>query len=352
MKEGTFEGNSIAVYDGENGLTQIYKRSNGYYGYNEDFDFHFESKAELEMMLKKWRYVLIAGSLNENKMKKKLKEGAMSELNLAAKESATYAAFVKRVIEDFPQLAVDINRPAFREFLQTIYDDAKSMNETKLNIRKIIREEITKAFQKEAVNPELDNMVKRFVAGLATKYGYKDRDAVMAIFEGLKRLGLLDKNVNYKAPMMEAISTDPQDMPTIYDLIGQPLEDLGVKIDEMIRAQKDPQWLAALKVIRTSLTRLEQSVDAIDRKLGVMPMSNVQEGVESAFEDQFALDNSKGGTDNSMNKIHRQLLKLQTQMNELVVLWKSGKMDVKTYIAKRKPLQDLRNKLEASLVAI
>ena len=67
--EGTFEGNSIAVYDGENGLTQIYKRGNGYYGINDDFDFHFESKAELEMMLKKWRYRLIAGGLKENKMK-------------------------------------------------------------------------------------------------------------------------------------------------------------------------------------------------------------------------------------------------------------------------------------------
>jgi len=285
-------------------------------------------------------------------MKKKLKEGAMSELNLAAQESPTFEAFLQRVKEDFPQLAGDLGRPNVKEFLQNIYEDAQNMSESKLNIKRIVREEVAKALQNEAVNPELDNMVKRFVAGLATKYGYGDRDAVMAIFEGLKRLGLLDKNVNYKAPMMEAMSSDPRDMPTIYDLIGQPLEDLGVKIDEMIRAQKDPQWLAALKVIRTSLTRLEQSVDAIDRKLGVMPMSNVQEGVESAFEDEFALDNSKGGTDNSMNKIHRQLLKLQTQMNELMVLWKEGKMDLKTYVAKRKPLQDLRNKLEASLVSI
>jgi hypothetical protein len=128
----------------------------------------------------------------------------------------------------------------------------------------------------EAVNPELDRTVKRFVDGLTSKYGYKSSDAVMAIFEALKRLGLMDKNVNYKA-------------------------------------------------------------------------SGMMEGLESAFEDEFALDNSKGGTDNSFNKIHRQLLKLQTQMNKLFVDFKAGKIDQDTYVMKRKPLQDQRNKLELQL---
>lgn len=201
----------------------------------------------------------------------------------------------------------------------------------------------------EAVNPELDKTVKKFVDGLASKYAYKSSDAVMAIFEALKRLGLLDKNVNYKASgVAEALPTYTGSFaPTIYDLIGQPLEDLGVKIDEMIRANKDPKWISALKVIRTSLASLEKVVDAADRRLGVMPMA---EGVESAFEDEFALDNSKGGTDNSFNKIHRQLLKLQTQMNMLFVDFKNGKIDQDTYVQKRKPLQDLRNKLEYQLL--
>lgn len=75
-------------------------------------------------------------------------------------------------------------------------------------------------------------------------------------------------------------------------------------------------------------------------------------GIASAFEDEFALDNSKGGTDNSMNKVHRQLLKLQTAMNDLMVQWKSGAIDTQTYIQKRKPLQDQRNALERSLVSI
>jgi hypothetical protein len=199
----------------------------------------------------------------------------------------------------------------------------------------------------EAVNPELDKTVKRFVDGLASKYAYKSSDAIMAIFEALKRLGLMDKNVDYKASgIAEAMSTDSQDSPTIYDLIGQPLEDLGVKIEEMIRANKDPKWISALKIIRTSLANLEKVVDAADRKLGVMPMA---EGAESAFEDEFALDNSKGGTDNSFNKVHRQLLKLQTQMNMLFVDFKNGKIDQDTYVVKRKPLQDLRNKLEYQL---
>ena len=59
MKEGTFEGNEIAIYDGEDGLTHISKRYDGYYGYNDNFDFHFESKAELETMLKKYTSSLL-----------------------------------------------------------------------------------------------------------------------------------------------------------------------------------------------------------------------------------------------------------------------------------------------------
>lgn len=77
----------------------------------------------------------------------------------------------------------------------------------------------------------------------------------------------------------------------------------------------------------------------------------LRESVESNFEDRFALDQSKGGTDNSLNKVHRQLLKIQTQMNELMMMWKDGKIDTKTYITKRKAMQDVRNKLEANLLS-
>ena len=150
LNEGTFEGNSIAVYDGENGLTQIYKRGNGYYGINDDFDFHFESKAELEMMLKKWRYRLIAGGLKENKMKK-LRESAMAELDIAAQEAPTFEAFLKTVKQEFPQLASDLNKSEVISFLQNMYDDAK-MGENKTIIKKsqleqLIREEIRKVLK-------------------------------------------------------------------------------------------------------------------------------------------------------------------------------------------------------------
>lgn len=163
LNEGTFEGNSIAVYDGENGLTQIYKRGNGYYGINDDFDFHFESKAELEMMLKKWRYRLIAGGLKENKMKK-LKESAMAELDIAAQEAPTFEAFVKTVKQEFPQLASDLNKPEVISFLQNMYDDAK-MRENKTTMKKsqltqLIREEIQRVLREDIMSPEMKEISK------------------------------------------------------------------------------------------------------------------------------------------------------------------------------------------------
>ncbi len=63
----------------------------------------------------------------------------------------------------------------------------------------IIREEV-KAALGEASNSELDKFVNNFVKRLATIYGYKSPDAVMATFEAMKRLNLIHKDVNYKAP--------------------------------------------------------------------------------------------------------------------------------------------------------
>ena len=66
-------------------------------------------------------------------------------------------------------------------------------------LNKIIREEV-KAALSEASNSELDKFVNNFVKRLATIYGYKSPDAVMATFEAMKRLNLIHKDVNYKAP--------------------------------------------------------------------------------------------------------------------------------------------------------
>lgn len=69
----------------------------------------------------------------------------------------------------------------------------------KSQLKRIIVQEVRAALN-EAPNPELDATVSKFVKGLATKYAYPEADAVMAIFEALKRLNLIDKTVDYKAP--------------------------------------------------------------------------------------------------------------------------------------------------------
>ena len=67
LNEGTFTDGEIAIYMGndDSGLTQIWKRGNGYYGRNDSFDFEAKDKAELEAKLKRWGYELQAGSLEE-----------------------------------------------------------------------------------------------------------------------------------------------------------------------------------------------------------------------------------------------------------------------------------------------
>lgn len=52
----------------------------------------------------------------------------------------------------------------------------------------------------EAVNPELDRAVKRFIDALAKKYRYKSSDTVMAVFQALTRLNLIHNSVKYKSP--------------------------------------------------------------------------------------------------------------------------------------------------------
>ena len=66
-QEGAFEDDEIAIYDGEDGLTKIYKREGGtYYGVNNEFDFYAKDKAELLHKLKTWGYKLLTGTLDED----------------------------------------------------------------------------------------------------------------------------------------------------------------------------------------------------------------------------------------------------------------------------------------------
>lgn len=66
-------------------------------------------------------------------------------------------------------------------------------------LRQIIREEIQRELTEQA-NPELDRTVREFIRRLAAKYQYRESDAVMAIFEALKRLNMLNKSVEYMSP--------------------------------------------------------------------------------------------------------------------------------------------------------
>lgn len=52
----------------------------------------------------------------------------------------------------------------------------------------------------EASNPTLDKAVDKFVKALAIKNGYRRPDAIMAIFESLKRLNYIHPSVEYKSP--------------------------------------------------------------------------------------------------------------------------------------------------------
>jgi hypothetical protein len=63
LKEGTLDQGEIALFLGPAGLTHVFKRGSGYYGYNDEFDFEAKDREELEQELK--GYELTAGSLDE-----------------------------------------------------------------------------------------------------------------------------------------------------------------------------------------------------------------------------------------------------------------------------------------------
>jgi hypothetical protein len=63
--------------------------------------------------------------------------------------------------------------------------------------RQLIREEV-KAVLGEQSNPEMDRLVKKFIEGIAQRYDYGNQDALYAVFESLKRLQMLGKDVNYR----------------------------------------------------------------------------------------------------------------------------------------------------------
>jgi hypothetical protein len=72
--------------------------------------------------------------------------------------------------------------------------------ESKSAFKKLMSEMYGIEYINEASNPTLDKAVDKFVKALATKNGYRTPDAIMAIFESLKRLNYIHPSVNYKSP--------------------------------------------------------------------------------------------------------------------------------------------------------
>jgi hypothetical protein len=52
----------------------------------------------------------------------------------------------------------------------------------------------------EAANPQMDKLVRAFIDKIADRNGYPTSEAIMAVFESLKRQGFLHKSVDYKSP--------------------------------------------------------------------------------------------------------------------------------------------------------
>lgn len=50
----------------------------------------------------------------------------------------------------------------------------------------------------EQVNPEMDRLVKSFIEGIAQRNDYGNHDALYAVFESLKRLKMLGKDINFR----------------------------------------------------------------------------------------------------------------------------------------------------------
>ena len=128
LKEGTFDEGEIAIYMGndDSGLTHIFKRGSGYYGYNDEFDFEAKDKAELEAKLKRWGYELQAGSLEEISLKSAGVRDAINKLKVHFKELG------------FPSLkaAIDFIKNGSLEDWEEIRGELATLNEAKKTKKK------------------------------------------------------------------------------------------------------------------------------------------------------------------------------------------------------------------------
>jgi hypothetical protein len=81
-----------------------------------------------------------------------MQEGAMSDIDIIAQESATFEEFVSKIAAD-PRYSksLDVNDVEVKEFLQMMYDDSQAMSETK-RVKKAPLKEMIRAIIRQEKN--------------------------------------------------------------------------------------------------------------------------------------------------------------------------------------------------------
>jgi hypothetical protein len=156
LNEGTFQGNEIAIYGGEDGETYIEKRGTGYYGYNNSFDFTAEDKAELKQMLSGWGYYPIAGSIDEN-----LNEEGYDWLKNPSEKDKKY---LRKKYESWnamnPNDQIDIEK-ALKGIYEDIYDKFLDDPQSPKGRAKAIISKFIKQYGKDASGMAVDRFAKQ-----------------------------------------------------------------------------------------------------------------------------------------------------------------------------------------------
>ena len=217
LKEGTYNSDrEIAIYDGEDGLTYIEKRGKGYYGYNDEFDFEAENKAELEKKLKSWKYKLISGSIDE----------AFVEINEA------YDGNLKDFRYEFP---------------------LHFENETGNNpdaIKKIVK--AGKGYEVRTFTYMSEPEMKKVGDAMNLKLVSYEKSSTVAITVYESKKDVTEGEV------------------LLFDEIGPEMEAFRSKIEKLIDKSTDDKWINALKKTMSSLDKLENDLAKADNKLGVV----------------------------------------------------------------------------------
>lgn len=138
----------------------------------------------------------------------------------------------------------------------------------------------------EAVNPELDKAVKRFIDALAKKYGYKSSDAVMAVFQALTRLNLIHNSVKYKAPA-------------------------GFEIEEAVsyRQYKKDESASPSQKVNKSIMEVNKMLAEIEKIVHNNIRLKTETGVDSS---QFWKQ-----TGTRINKINERIVRISNRLKEL-----------------------------------